>query len=568
MKSVEKIVFLLFLLAVLGIAASKVGDFDLFWQLQSGRFMLDNARIIDRDTFTLAADIFRWEHCWLHDILVYGAFALAGYSGISLLKGVVIAATALALAGAARVRGGSWPAILLTLPPFFLLTTLMWSERPQLWTFLFFALFLLVLESFAARGGRTVFLLVPLMVLWANLHGGFMLAFPLFGAFLVGEGLAVGFRKSDLTARDFRMTLLVFVLLLLALFMTPYGLEPFKSLIKAGSLGRGGIYSNNMDWRPTPFNQFAWYYYAMGAAGLILLAGWRKIRIRDLLLLAGLGYMGIKFLRHTPFFLFAAAALLPACLEQVFAGIADRVRWNRIYLQGLGVALALFLIFHFGRPAYNHFGFFNLGFDNWRLPVQAAEFIRQNKIPGNLYHTFQTGGYLEWTLFPDYLVFWDGRATSEELMSDGWGAAHGGSRYAPIFKARGVNTVIIEACSFEQGMPLPLVEQLRNDDAWALVSVEDAFLVFVRRAATDPQWLSSHELPKVRVDDGVLNAVQRVVRENPKGSVAYEQMARIYLEKRDYRKAFEAITVYRQVSPVRNPQLEEFFKVLSPMFSH
>src|ERR1051326_9093650 len=45
--------------------------------------------------------------------------------------------------------------------------------RPRVFTFLLTSVFLLVLEKYARRGGRTIWILVPLTALWANLHGGF-----------------------------------------------------------------------------------------------------------------------------------------------------------------------------------------------------------------------------------------------------------------------------------------------------------------------------------------------------------------------------------------------------------
>ena len=75
---IERIVALLALTILCGVAVSEVHDFDLFWQLQSGRYILQTGSWIYRDIFTLAADAPRFEHCWLHDLIFYGAFRLGG----------------------------------------------------------------------------------------------------------------------------------------------------------------------------------------------------------------------------------------------------------------------------------------------------------------------------------------------------------------------------------------------------------------------------------------------------------------------------------------------------------
>jgi hypothetical protein len=118
---IEKALLLLVLLTVLAGASSPVGQFDIFWQLASGRYMVQQRELIHQDTFTLAAEAPRTEHCWLHDIIVYAVHRLAGYCGLSLLKGVLVALTAAALLAAARAAGGALPAVLfLSFPLFFL----------------------------------------------------------------------------------------------------------------------------------------------------------------------------------------------------------------------------------------------------------------------------------------------------------------------------------------------------------------------------------------------------------------------------------------------------------------
>ena len=102
--------------AILAVSISEVHSFDVFWQLQNGRYMAETMSLIRVDTFTLAADAPRYEHTWVHSLVLYGLYKLAGYGMISLFKGVMIAGTAVFLILAARRRSASWPAIALVLP--------------------------------------------------------------------------------------------------------------------------------------------------------------------------------------------------------------------------------------------------------------------------------------------------------------------------------------------------------------------------------------------------------------------------------------------------------------------
>ena len=60
------------LLAVLAVSISVVHSFDVFWQLQNGRYMVETMSMIRTDTFTLAADVPRHEHTWLHSLILFG----------------------------------------------------------------------------------------------------------------------------------------------------------------------------------------------------------------------------------------------------------------------------------------------------------------------------------------------------------------------------------------------------------------------------------------------------------------------------------------------------------------
>ena len=71
-KRLASLPFFCCLLLFFGLTSSRVHDFDLFWQLQTGKFIWQSGSFIYQDLFSLAAAAPRWEHCWLHDLIVYG----------------------------------------------------------------------------------------------------------------------------------------------------------------------------------------------------------------------------------------------------------------------------------------------------------------------------------------------------------------------------------------------------------------------------------------------------------------------------------------------------------------
>ncbi|MHB8708282.1 MAG: hypothetical protein ACYC9I_05365, partial [Desulfuromonadales bacterium] len=267
LRLLEKILFILILLGLLGLASGKVHNWDIFWQLQSGKHMVETRSLLTADLFSLAPDAPRIEHCWLHDILVYGIYEAAGYVGLSLWKGLLVAATALLLALAAHRRGASLLSIVAVGLPAFLLPHGGWQDRPQLWSYLFFACFLWAFEAYRQGSRRALWLLPPVMLLWANMHAAAVLAVLLLLPAVVGEAVERWWlRRPALAPPDYRQLLYISGAVVLAGLVTPYGPHLAEVLVKSPSLGEAsGMVTQlyNADWRPTTWARNSQYFYAL-----------------------------------------------------------------------------------------------------------------------------------------------------------------------------------------------------------------------------------------------------------------------------------------------------------------
>ena len=194
---------LAFLLAsVFGVFAASfaASDPDLFWHLASGDRMIDDGRLLDRDvfSFTRAGSAYSVGQ-WLGQILLAVAFRALGWTGIDLLRGVLVGIAVFFLARAVlRVQphpgwaiGPILAAILVTRP--------FWADRPQLFTLALFPVFLdTLLASRADAGARRLAVLPVLVALWANLHGAFVLGIALIVVFAIESQLVRGALRRPL----------------------------------------------------------------------------------------------------------------------------------------------------------------------------------------------------------------------------------------------------------------------------------------------------------------------------------------------------------------------------------
>lgn len=556
-NKVVRVLLAAFFLLLFGLAATRVSDWDIFWQLQSGKHIWQTQSMIRTDTFTLAAATPRWEHCWLHDLVFYAAWSVGGYSAMSLLKGALITATAAVLAAVAWRRRRALTALLLVLPLSVLLTFGFWRDRPQLWSYFGFAVLLWLLEDFQARGGRRIFLLVPLVVLWVNLHAGVLIVFPVLLAYLTAAVVEGQCKELPQRRGTVGIYALLFPLLAGALLLTPYGVADFGVALKGSVLGVASGSTTqvlNYDWLPWSWQANPHFLFAVAVCALLLLLGRSALRLRDLLLLGGLAVMGFRLNRHTPFFLLAMAAFLPLYVAAIGSRMAARwpqcagttARWAVL-------GLALVLLFLPARGISNESGFFNVGLSEWHVPVAAAEFLRQEKLPGRIFNDYVWGGYLEWQLFPDYRVYWDARQSDPQIFAEGirlmaadpdWPAVRA------VLDRDEIDVIVLPpvhyVAGYRQGR---FLDPLRADPDWALVFADGPAVIFVRVAAVDAAWLVAHRLPVGRIEEVILDLTGNLLKDNPRLYRANGERARIFLERRDYPRALAELERYMALCP-------------------
>jgi hypothetical protein len=266
-----------------------------------------------RDSLTIWTHGQQWvDQQWIGQLVFYGMYAVAGVK-LALFGHAV--ATSSAFVGAivfARRRGASVRSICwLTLPTLFLLIWGSWNARAQSLAFgLFVAVvWLLVVDSRAPS--RRVFLALPLLVLWANVHGS-----AVTGALLVVvAGLTYAFeRRRELRREWLPRAALLCTAPIACLFVSPYALSlpGYYHSVLFNSAFRDYV----IEWRPTTpdFQTSPFYLLAFLAVWLIGRHGDRLSRFEQALLLATL-LLGLQSMRGVIWFALVAAMVMPAALD-------------------------------------------------------------------------------------------------------------------------------------------------------------------------------------------------------------------------------------------------------------
>lgn len=533
--SVRRLLAFVLMALVYVLAVRPITDPDFWWHLRAGQFIVETRSIPHTDIFSSTFFGREWvAHEWLSEASMYMVHSAFGYAGLVAFFGLVISAAMwIAYRRASRRAGHPYVAGFALLLGG-LCASPTWGVRPQMFSFLFASIFIAILDDYArGRNRRRVWLLVPLTLLWVNMHAGFALGLALIvltmaglvlDAFLsergrsdegrvsdgvevetmrdgvevetVGNGVEVETIQAGVEAKTFRAGVevvwrrvrplaFVFVACVLVVAVNPSGvrlyLYPFETLTSHAMMKYITEWFSP-DFHQTMFQPLAVMLFA--TFGALALSS-RRVRPGSLLLLAATGYMALRSGRNVPFFALVATPLLA---EHAWAWLT-RQSWGGWLLQperreaGERVALKVLLnlVLFVGVPLavcvvrVQHVSARQTEDEAENFPVAAVEFIREHRPPQPIYNEYGWGGYMIWNLYPDYRVYIDGRADvyGDAYLEEFLKTHDGTMNWRTPLEREGVRTVVVNP-------EAPLASLLRQEGGWRNVFEDKQAVIFVR----------------------------------------------------------------------------------------
>jgi hypothetical protein len=266
-----------------------LNDPDTMWQITVGQWILDHHAVPETDVYSFTMQGQPWISTqWLAQVMFAEAYAIAGWSGP-----VVLAASAIAIAFALLARflntRVSETATLVFVSAALALTVPHMLARPHALSMPVTVAWIAGLIAAADRREAPSFKLVPLIALWANLHGGFV-----FGLFFIAPVALDSVVSAEAKSRKaLALRWAVFgVAALVASCANPYGWNAILASQKILSLG--GALPLIMEWRPPDFGHVgAFELCLLLTIGLALFRGVTLPPVRILILL-GLLHMALS----------------------------------------------------------------------------------------------------------------------------------------------------------------------------------------------------------------------------------------------------------------------------------
>ena len=461
-------------------AARSVTDPDVWWHLRTGSLIVLNHRVVQGDPYSFTKFGKPWvDHEWLSQLLIYGLFRWTGWGGLITAFAVIITAAYMLVfhrsPGRPYVAGAmtAWGAVA-SIP--------CWGVRPQMLTLLLTSVFLFLLER-CERKPDLLQWLPPLMVLWVNLHGGYPIGLVLVLIFLIGDAIdaALGRGQTPFEEHGPRL-MVVFAICLAVVPLNPFGPRLYRYPFE--TLHSRAMQAYISEWHSPDFHQARYLpLLLMMLVTLVLPAlSPRRLRVRELLLLAFTMYAALYSARHIPLYVLVAVPLLSGLIQarleagdaKLFAGgmlTRTKLVINALFLAGFLGFTGLRLV-HVIRqqPAVEAHEF----------PAAAASFLMKTHPRGPIFNHYNWGGYFIWKLFPGYAVFIDGRADLYgDAFMDQFFSTYSVSdpNWQAVLDKWEIQTVILPPDA-------PLVAALRRSSNWKQVFVDTQAAILTRQTRT------------------------------------------------------------------------------------
>ncbi|HVI07731.1 MAG TPA: hypothetical protein VND65_05505 [Candidatus Binatia bacterium] len=496
-------------LSYTSLSSRLLGDAGAGWHIRTGQIILATHSIPRTDPFSSSMSghtWYAWE--WLFDVGVGELDRAAGLNAVVAFAALVIGLTfSLSFRLLTRRGAGLLVALILTM----LATSasmIHFQARPHVVSWLFTVIWLWILDSdgpepeFGNSSGNPAWILPALMLLWVNIHGGFLIGFVLIAIYCVGaawDWLTLKEERFEDALRKIRARSRVivlatdFILCAAATLVNPYGYRLHIHIYRY--LSNRFLMEHIDEFQSPNFHYAAQKCFAvLLILALIALTFKRKgIGPSHALLVVFAVFSGLYASRNIP----VSSLLLILVIGPVFSDKVDEMtNWRNLERQFLdrmkaielgsrghlwavaAVAFTIFVTVNGGRLQSAQL--MNAQFDGRRFPVRAVDFLVTHHIPGPVLAPDAWGGYLIYRLYPRLKVVVDDRHDlyGEEFLRSYLKMIHLEPGWQDFLKQHPARVIVLPAGSALSNLLLEVPD-------WTRIYSDDTAVIFAPSLARD-----------------------------------------------------------------------------------
>jgi len=494
--SIAQMGFLIvFIVCFTGSGSFLLGDGDTGYHIRAGEIILKDLAVPRHDPFSFITPPLPWTaHEWLSEVVMAIVHKALGLPGIVLLFALLLSTTYWLLFRWIRSSGRNILVSLLILVLVLFSSRIHWHARPHAFSLLLIVLLYQILILHQEDRGNHLYVIPPMMLLWVNLHGGFIVGFLFMGIFL--SGYFLGFLASNEEERQVSATKgkqlsLVCAASVLAACVNPFGVHAF--LFPFRVVSETYLMDHVQEFLSPNFHGFAPYRYLL--LFLIGVLGLSKMRLilAELMLVLLFTSMSLYSMRYIPLCAIVYAPILSRhgdiLIQESGARVSRLLKersgvYGKIDASAKGYAIPLVVLVVLAGLAA---GKIPVRFTEKMAPTAAIDFLRANPLRGNMFNNDEIGDYVIYSLYPRCKVFMDGRSDmyGEPILKEYFKVAAIEQGWKDVLDKYDINYIIFYTDSV-------LVRHLLTDTGWRGIYSDNVASIFLRNIPENAETIARY----------------------------------------------------------------------------
>lgn len=422
-----KLSWIIFGLCLLAFSFKLLKEPDIWWMLRTGEWIAQNGEVVKADPFSFSHFGVEWINVkWLFELILYFVATLIGVENTLLIQSLTYSLLFYFLWRRFQLNriteeSNSLNSLISLVVLSIVLVGIEFRMlgRPEMMSHLMLVVFLFILEKYRHQKGNFIYLLIPLQVIWTNIHEAFGIGLVILIMVIFSELAETIFFKRKIKVQ----LLLASLLSILSIAINPRGLtmilHPFEILSQV-DLNKYTIElvsaSDPLYWRKEAYLFLGMFlltalaiFIEFKKQGFKLKTFIAEFSLFRLVSYAAFFYLGFSAYRNIPFFILLASPLLAGLL---FQRLIPRIREK--WIIPINTVILLILVSFYISIVTNHYYKwtkrrvqFGLAVDSFKNPVGVTNFMKAIQLKGIGFSDYLSSSYLLWELRPEFKSFID-----------------------------------------------------------------------------------------------------------------------------------------------------------------
>ena len=422
-----------FLIITIGLSFNSI-DVDLWARLMNGAHIFQYGTPAFHDIFSFTNTHIWLDPEWMTSAILYVVATKYGVFGLTALKilfSLIFFYVLIFCVGKLYSKESKYNLgyFLFILAVYVQVGYLTHSTRCQVVTFIFFTIWIYLLEKIRAGNNKYLYIMPFLMLIWLNTHGGCIAGVGILVFYAIGEAL---------NKKPFKKYLYLLLALIPIFVINPWGIEYLKFIYNSAFLDRAWISEWTSPISLFSINRFYYVYYAILILFSFLYYIFKnKLKYRDidkvrLIMLFLMNYLAFRHTKHIALALIVYTLLFyeiyyftyNSLMQKLcnYLKISKNTIGRLIFIKKTILTIAIIIISCVFSLFYPYDKIYLYRF-HMLYPYIEIEFLKQNNINGKILSLFEYGSFIGYNYYPEFKIYVDGRQeqvydsnTLDELM--------------------------------------------------------------------------------------------------------------------------------------------------------